>query len=124
MNIVLGFGSNEQAFEKQEVEFVEEFVRKEMPKYDSMFRNEMVDDLRSQLEARSSEYRKLSDSYKEATEYPDRYGYYYFDVVHNVNTLCVVFKFSHINRRHAMSPDGWGMMQNRQVISFDSVDYI
>ncbi|MCK9369524.1 hypothetical protein M0R04_06425 [Candidatus Dojkabacteria bacterium] len=130
MNIVLGFGLTETDFEKQEFGFVEQFVKEKIENYreedgiDFCFTDDFAKELSEKLKERKDQYDKLLDEYKTATKFPDRYSTYYFDVLHNSSNLCVVFKFSHINRRHAMSPDGWAaLLETKQVCYIDLYDY-
>lgn len=59
--------------------------------------------------------RSLGDEYKHAEKYPDRYTYYFASVVSDASHLVFIITFHHINRRHALSPDGWGMMRTERV---------
>lgn len=122
MNIILGFGSNEKDFEEKERKFVEEFIEENKTKEDgwATFSDEMVIELERSLKERRNEYHKLRDLYKDSKEYPDRYSSYYETVLHDLHNIVVIFDFSHINRRHAMSSDGWAMMSGTQVYLFKS----
>jgi hypothetical protein len=129
MNVILGFGKTEEDFENQEFEFVENFIRERADnfvgdKYDFNFDDELIKELTDKLKERKEHYDKLRDKYKEATEYPDRYTTYYFSVLTDkFANLCVVFHFSHINRRHALSPDGWAMIGVKKVYYADAWDF-
>ena len=129
MNIILGFGKTETDFEQQEFDFVEKFVQEkannfEGDKYDFCFSEELIAELNAKLKEREEHYKKLDKEYKTATDYPDRYSYYYFTVLTDTfANLCVVFKFSHINRRHAMSPDGWALFGTKKVYYADIWDF-
>lgn len=120
MNIILGFGSTEKEFEKQERKFVEDFINEHKKIEDGwcVFPDEMIEVLRKTLKERRNEYHKLRDSYKEAKEYPDRYSSYYETVLGDLHNIVVVFEFSHINRKHTLSPDGWGLLCSEQVYLF------
>jgi hypothetical protein len=119
MHIILGFGKTEEDFEEQERRFVEGFLIERMAgNKDAIFSDEIVEDLRKALKERADEYRRLDREYHDATEYPDRYSTYYFTVLSDVCDLVVIFKFSHINRRHAMSPDGWALFGTKRVFHF------
>jgi hypothetical protein len=127
MNIILGFGSTETEFEEQERQFVEDYLEKNKKKVDEQyewytFTYECIDGLNKALKERSEEYKRLDASYKEATEYPDRYSSYYFTVLHDCNYIAVRFNFCHVNRRHALSKDGWGAMWTEPVFLFKAND--
>jgi len=126
MSIILGFGSTEEDFEKQEMKFVDEFLKgnfKGKGSGDISFDDKIVNELEKQLKKREKYFHEKDEEYKTAKEYPDRYSTYYFDIVWNVCTLCVAFQFSHTNRRHALSPDGWALLQTRNVYYADIWDY-
>ena len=129
MNIILGFGKTETDFEEQEFNFVEQFIKEKAEsfvgdKYNFNFSDELVDELNQKLKERKEHYDKLSDEYKKATEYPDRYSTYYFTVLTDTfSALCIVFKFRHINRRHALSPDGWALLGTKKVYYADIWDF-
>jgi len=129
MNIILGFGKTETDFEQQEFNFVEEFLNTKAKefvgdKYDFNFSEELVKELGEKLKERENHYRELDKQYKTATEYPDRYSIYYYSILTDTYAnLCVVFKFSHINRRHALSSDGWALLSTNKVYYADIWDF-
>ncbi len=129
MNIVLGFGKTETDFEEQEFAFVEEFIKEKANNFvgdncEFDFSSDLVAELNQKLKERKSFYDKADEDYKMATEHPDRYSTYYFDTLTDTfANLCVVFKFSHINRRHALSPDGWALMKTKKVYYADIWDF-
>ena len=59
--------------------------------------------------------RSLGDEYKHAEDYPDRYTYYFASAASDASHLVFIITFHHINRRHALSPDGWGMMRTERI---------
>jgi len=130
MNIILGFGKTERNFEQQEFSFVEEFIKEKVKefvgdKYKFKFSDDFVKELNEKLKERKEHYDKLRDEYETATEYPDRYTTYHFTVLTDTySSLCVVFRFSHINRKHALSPDGWALMETKRVYYADIWDFI
>ena len=118
MSIILGFGVTEKDFEKQEHNFVRQFLidnAEPTDKYGYADFDNVVEKLKKALELRSKEYRKLVDEYKEAKDHPDRYSSYYFNIINDIIDLCVIFNFSHYNRQHALSPDGWALMCNTSI---------
>lgn len=128
MNIILGFGKTETDFEQQEFDFVEQFLVEKSKvftdKYDFYFTEELVKDLENKLKEREKHYRDLDVTYKTATDYPNRYSTYYFEILYSVASLVVVFKFSHINRRHALSKDGWAMCGTKKLYYANAWDFI
>lgn len=121
MNIILGFGSTEKGFEENEYNFVQNFLKKKAT--GNYYSNEVVEELKQELKKRADDYKKLDEEYKTSPTFPDRYGYYYFNVINDASDLCVICTFMHINRRHALSPDGWGMMVSKPVWYFKHGDY-
>lgn len=120
MNIILGFGSTEQEFEQQEKNFVYDFLKEKSAKvnrWDFIFSDEVVAELKNELEKRYNHYMSLNEKY-DTGEKPERYSYFYYDILWNVCKLVVVFDFSHINTRHPLSPDGMAMMQNKGVCGY------
>ena len=124
--MILGFGSTEKDFERQEFDFVDEFIKEGVKVTgfsDFFFSENFYKDLCKELKARKEYYDNLRNKYKEATEYPNRYSTYRFVIVYDISDLCVIFKFSHINRRHALSPDGWALLQTKDIFHADLYDY-
>lgn len=127
MNIILGFGSTEERFEQEEFDFCEKFITEKSNNFTDnsnfIFTDEIVDELKIALGERKRELDVLREKYRESPEYPDRYSTYYFNIVNDIHDLCVVFKFSHINRRHAMSPDGWALLGTKKVCHLNAWDF-
>jgi len=124
--VIIGFGKKEEDFEEQELDFVEQFLRDKFNacKYKFNFSDELVIELKSKLTERQEHYDKLSKQYETATDFPERYTTYSFDILTDRADLCVIFKFSHINRRHPMSPDGWALMETKRIYHADIRDFI
>jgi hypothetical protein len=119
MNILVGFGKTETDFEQRECDFVEDFLRERTASTDyNMNTDEVVAGLKAALGERAEEFKNKDDAYKTAPNYPERYSYYWYRVVHDIHDLCVIFDFHHINRRHALSKDGWALWPNRRVYHF------
>lgn len=116
MGIVIGFGKSETDFEKQEFQALREhLIEFKNSSGISYFDDAFEKSANDFLEKRCANYDAKRDEYNGAKEYPSRYSTYYFDVLRSANNLCVVMRFSHINRRHALSPDGWAMLNNHAV---------
>ena len=88
MGIILGFGVQEQNARKEIIELVRAGIKN----------NANIHEMSKAWNARNEEYDKMP---KETA--PERYTnfYVYEGKIH----------FSHINRRHAFSPDGWALFQ-------------
>jgi uncharacterized protein YaaQ len=123
VNIVLGFGKTEEDFEQQELDFVGRWLQDHSETTSPVsIDSQLVDGLKDALRARADNYQKLQEQYKDATEHPDRYSYYWFTVLNGSSDICVVFKFHHVNRSHPLSPDGWGLMTSKRVFHADAWD--
>jgi len=46
------------------------------------------------------------------------------DILSDAVNLCIVFKFSHTNRKHPLSPDGWALLQTKKAYHTDIWDFI
>jgi len=58
------------------------------------------------------EYKKMSKE-----DAPERYSYFYFNHHKIYDGLeYISFKFHHINRRHALSPDGWALFVTKWML--------
>jgi hypothetical protein len=123
VNIVLGFGSTEQEFVKGEEDAIRAFISKRFAAIGlSYFTDAVVADLRRWLSARADELHKLSATYKSGAEFPDRYSYYWPTVLDDASHIVVILKVHHINRRHALSPDGWALMREQPMFLFEALD--
>lgn len=115
---VLGFGSTENDFERQECEFVEKVARGNIGK-DSYFDEKTIKNIERTIQERADCYHKLSEEYRASEKYPDRYSYYFFKLLHDYTDLVIIFTFMHINRRHAFSPDGWALLKTEKLYHID-----
>lgn len=119
--MILGFGSTEQRFVDAEEAAFKDFARHQYLECAcSYVTDELVGGVRKWIEKRAADYHKQSDEYKDAAEHPDRYSYYQPTVLHDASHIIVIFRHSHINRRHALSPDGWALMQTEHLACFSS----
>lgn len=126
MNLILGFGKNEEDFEEGERKFVDEFLREKMKgltEMDKIFSDDIVAELKETLKLRAEEYKRLDKSYKDAIDYPERYSTYSFNILNDVCEMAIIFRFIHTNRRHPMSPDGWACIREKKVFAFYYDDY-
>lgn len=128
MSFVLGFGSTEEAFEKTEQEAFKGFVESAYVERGlEYFTDEFVGDVARWINRRSADFQrqaKANDSKVIGSDDPppSRYGYYHAHVVADASYIVAILKFSHINRRHALSPDGWAFLQTERLVSISSVD--
>lgn len=113
MNIAIGFGITETEFERAEgeafVNFVTEAYSKQTCGY---FSSEFTKKVRDWVDDRASKYRAAAKANDKSANAPDRYSYYFGDVAESASNLVLVATFMHINRRHALSPDGWALLKN------------
>jgi hypothetical protein len=122
-SFILGFGSTEQAFEDAEEKAIREHIETRYAALGlSYFTDEFVAEIREWLNERAAAYRARADEYKSAEEYPDRYSSYYPTILDDASHIAVILRAIHINRRHALSPDGWAAMRTRPVFVFDNLD--
>ena len=116
MNIILGFGDTEKRFEEKLEGIIRDYVAEQYSAGDyCYFTDSFRDDMITWMNSLSHGSRSLGDEYKHAENYPDRYTYYFASIVSDASHLVFIITFHHINRRHAMSPDGWAMMQSERI---------
>lgn len=124
MGIVLGFGSTEKGFEEAEISDFRAFCEAEYHRQNCEYvTDELAAACEKWLDARAADYRRDADKFRKAEDYPGRYSYFWPTVLHDASHIVAIFRFSHINRRHALSSDGWAMMQTEvPVIALRSVE--
>lgn len=116
MNIILGFGDTEKRYEEKLEGIIRDYVAEQYSAGDyCYFTDSFRDDVVTWINSLSHGSRSLGDEYKNAEKYPDRYTYYFASVVSDASHLVFIIKFHHINRRHAMSSDGWACMVSERV---------
>lgn len=117
MAFAIGFGSIEQDFERAEEEAISEYAARRYAELNlDYFTDEFVDDVSKWLNDRAKAYQDTSAVYKSSSDFPDRYSYYWSSVVADASHLVAILSVHHINRRHAMSPDGWALMQTEKLV--------
>lgn len=123
MNIVVGFGTTETEFEAAEEDAFDSFVtklyRERSPNY---FTDELVKEVEAWAKSRTDELRAASKRNDMAADFQNRYSYYFANVISGASDIVLIAKFMHINRRHALSPDGWALMKNKRLFHISSVD--
>ncbi len=77
-----------------------------------------LDDLQKEYANAEKEYKKMSRE-----EAPERYSYFWY-FYHEVyeGKYFVEFTFHHINRKHALSPDGWALLKTKWILSVCPTD--
>lgn len=124
MNLVLGFGSTETAFEAaEETAFIEFVTEQYKARKLSYLTDELVRDVEQWVADRTAHLRAESKKNDTAVDYPDRYSYYSGNVAASASAIVLIANFMHINRRHGMSPDGWALMQNKRLFDVSSLDF-
>lgn len=92
-------------------------------KNDYWFDKNSMNLLKVELKKRKKNYDKLCEKYETSKKYPDRYSTYYFNIIYDIVDLCVIFKFTHINRSHPFSSDGWSSLSLIKVCHLNRWDY-
>jgi hypothetical protein len=100
-------GIVEEDFATAEGESVNTFLRQNIRDEKHFFGDRLIGELREMLEKRKTELHSLYEQYATSPDHPARYSTFYFSVLHDASNVVVIFHFTHINRHHAMSPDGW-----------------
>lgn len=123
MTFVLGFGSTEQEFERQEETAIREYIEE---RYVALgldyFTDVFVKEITAWVKARGEAYKARDAEYKTAADYPSRYSSYWSSVLSDASHIVVILSVFHTNRRHAMSPDGWACMITKPVFLFENLD--
>lgn len=116
--MIIGFGSTEKEYEKKlEEKFISYVKSLYNPSDDNIFTDEFINEIQKWSNLESISSREEADRYKNSSDYPDRYSSYYCYVLGDCNYIVFIIDFSHINRRHAFSPDGWAMLQNKRAFA-------
>lgn len=121
MALVLGFGSTEEAFEKAEEAAIRAFSERYYTKLGlGYFDDKFVKALRAWLKRRTATLDELYEANRTAANPPARYSTYWTDVAQSASNVVVIMKIHHINRRHAMSPDGWALLKTKRLVLIES----
>lgn len=123
MNVAIGFGSTEQAFEAAEEQAIREHIEQ---RYSELaldyFTDAFVKEISEWVKERGAELRAVSVRYKNAADYPSRYSEYWPIVISDASHIVVILTILHVNRRHGLSPDGWATMRSKPVFLFEATD--
>ncbi len=120
MSIVLGFGETEKRYESELEDKIRAYIDEhyyEQP--ESYFTESFKSDIKTWVDALSKESRELSDVYKTSEDHPERYSYFFPTTIGDSSHLVFIISVHHINRRHPLSPDGWGMMKSELLFYVD-----
>lgn len=118
--LVLGFGVTEENFEKSEEAFIKAGVRAIVKDSGAVYFDEaLVEKIKRWVENRAFEWQEKGEGYKNSETHPDRYTYYWVSTLSNTRHLVFIISYHHINRRHAMSPDGWALLANKRIIHME-----
>ena len=118
--MIVGFGSNEADFEAAEERAFREKFRDEFAKWPADYITpDFTSIMRDWVAKRASALRNEAAGYKEADEYPDRYSSYFVNVLDSPSYIVAIMKFTHSNRKHSMSPDGWGALWTERCFFVD-----
>jgi len=105
--MIVGFGKTETDFEASEFKALHDYFVDWQNRRDvGYFDNDAEKAVRYFLKDRADQLNALRDKYKDAQNFPSRYSTYTATVLSDASNICVIYKFSHINRR-ALSPDGY-----------------
>ena len=113
MNMIFGFGSTEV-----------ETAKRIIAECADAAAEKRGGEIKEAFNAVASKYAEVAAANKklDAATSPDRYSTFWasiipvFDWTDDEQSFVAVFHFLHINRRHAMSPDGWGCMTATWVL--------
>jgi len=103
--MILGFGCQE---ETTAINIIEECIAvkaKDKNKFESEVKN-----IHKKYYNLQEEYSKL-----DRNKAPERYSYFWHSIYEIYRGYIITFKFSHINRQHPFSPDGWAMLKTRWI---------
>lgn len=120
MSFIIGFGSTEKSLEDKIEQQITDWVFEQYSNSDAVyFSGDFANKVAKYIDKMACESRKLAEQYKSDSDYPSRYSSFYHTVLHDASYMAIIIRFSHINRRHAMSPDGWALMQTQRVFVID-----
>lgn len=109
--MLIGFGATEERAENAEFDRIKEFAEAEYIRLGCDYvTDELAQSVKRFVKNRDAELKALADKYKAADSYPARYSYFWSTVMDDASHIVCILRFSHINRRHAFSPDGWAML--------------
>ena len=120
---IIGFGSTEETVEAAEEAAIRAYIEAEFYNEDcSYFSGEFVRRIGDWLEERAKASQAQAAAYKAVTDFPGRYSSFWSTVIGDASHIGAIVSFHHINRRHALSPDGWALWRNKRVFLFEALD--
>jgi hypothetical protein len=123
VNMIIGFGSTETAFENAEEAAFKEYVAQRYAELNEQYiSDELAKDVEAWFRERADAYKAKADEYKTSATFPDRYSYIWPRVIHSASDIFVRITFHHVNRRHAMSPGGWALMATKRLFDVEAYD--
>ncbi len=128
MNIALGFGQTETDYEDNLGREFEQFVKSEFDEVCKAHSFAMVYDhnakrIREWLTSKAGESRSMADQFDESDKPPARYSSFHATLTDSASDVVAIVDFTHINRKHALSPDGWGLLQTKRLFHVSSTDH-
>lgn len=123
MAFAIGFGSTEERVERAEEENFLKVVRTAYAESGACYiSKDVIAVVEKAMDERSKAINAAAKDYGTATQFPDRYSSFHVSVAHNPSNVVGIFRFHHINRRHALSPDGWASLMTTRLVHVDSSD--
>ena len=111
MSTIVGFGVAEDRAENEEFDRIKEFAEAEYIRLGCEYvTDELAKSVERFVRERDAELKAIADGYTTAETYLTRYSYFWPTVLHDASHIVCILRFSHINRRHPFSPDGWAMI--------------
>jgi hypothetical protein len=117
--MIIGFGKVELEREKQ---IAKEITAKFKEMYEkskcTYFTDELINEFKEWIKEYSGKYHRQAEEYKKksASEVPQRYSYFWQRITGDTSNLYIRLNLLHINRQHALSPDGWALIERNLII--------
>lgn len=121
--MMIGFGATEERFEKEQETAARDFIIEAFSEgnYDYI-EDDFIDVIRRWLNERSNEADKAYNYNRKLDNPPERYSSFWASVANSANDVVVIFHFFHVNRRHALSPDGMACMRTTRLLHLEYLD--
>lgn len=118
MGIAIGFGEQEISNEEKIASDIFNKFKQIYGKSDKYFDSEMVSKFRWWFKKYEADLFNLGEKYRNMSVYeaPQRYCYFWAEIINTTNGIYIDLDIHHINRRHPFSPDGWGMWKRNIII--------
>ena len=129
MKITLGFGSTEVEQRKNVYNWIFENIKQKFENRQDKDSSSLEGDVYKNFKKDFDEYqRKISEEYEKADKSEtklERYFHINYGVRMAVDydTIFVSINFWHINSRHALSPDGMALMQQKETFTICSEEF-